>query len=92
MAKIIKHREEEPAPPPPPVQEELPLIGLRRGDQSRGVATLQLRLGAPVTGVFDEVTEYTVKTVQRDLRFMPTGIATPELHGRLGLPWPPLEN
>lgn len=95
MARIIrrpKEDSEEYPGPPPPVQEELPLVGLRMGDSSRGVAVLQLRLGVAATGSYDALTEYVVKRTQEDLRLMPTGVADPVLHGRLGLPWPPLEN
>lgn len=99
MARVIRRAEEKSPtlPPPdqqeyPPHQEELPLEGLRLGDSSRGVATLQLRIGVAATGLFDSATEYVVKQMQGDMKMLATGVADPTFHGRLGLPWPPLDN
>lgn len=95
--KIIRtsgtEEETDPYPPPaPPTQPELPLEGLRRGDASFGVATLQRRIGTAVTGEFDEVTEYAVRRLQEQFNLDVNGVATPRVHGLLGLPWPPLDS
>lgn len=91
--KILNMAKEEfPAPAPPPEQSELPLEGLRRGDNRIAVAVLQRRIGAAVTGEFDEVTEYTVRRLQEQFGLDVNGVATPRVHGLLGLPWPPLDS
>lgn len=79
---------------PNPFDEELPVAevfhpGLRRGDTDRGVFDLQLRLGCAGTGVFDEATEYAVKSMQTAGGMMVDGVAGEAIHGRLNLPWPP---
>lgn len=96
--KIIRTNEERAAPPPvdrdpyPPHQPELPLEGHRRGDVSDGVFVLQKRLGIAATGVFDALTEYTVRQFKREHHLENDGVATPRVHGLLGLPWPPLNS
>jgi peptidoglycan hydrolase-like protein with peptidoglycan-binding domain len=74
---------------PPPVEDPPPQTpGLRRGDSSRGVFDLQLRLGCAGTGVYDEATEYAVKSMQAASGLTVDGVAGEQIHGRLGLSWP----
>jgi hypothetical protein len=81
-----------PAPAPLPEQPELPLEGLRRGDNRIAVSRLQQRIGVAVTGEFDEMTEYTISRLQEQFGLDVNGVATPRVHGLLGLPWPPLDS
>lgn len=83
-------------PPAPPAQEVLPTPvgpdGLRLCDTGAGVSTLQVRLGIPATGEYDQVTDYTVRIMQETMGMEVTGVATAEFHGRMGLPYPPLNS
>jgi peptidoglycan hydrolase-like protein with peptidoglycan-binding domain len=89
----VGDEDKEPYPPPmPPAQPELPLEGLRRGDVKIAVSVLQTRIGAPNTGVYDDLTEYTVRRLQEQFALNVDGVATPRVHSLLGLPWPPLDS
>jgi peptidoglycan hydrolase-like protein with peptidoglycan-binding domain len=107
MAKIIRReRAEEPEAPEPVVQKaideaggdpvsvpvQLPLEGLRVGDEGIKVSVVQLRLGQPVTGRYDESLRRAVARAQQDLGLEVHGVACPTFHHRMGLPWPPLNS
>lgn len=96
-SKTIRRAKAEFGPPPPPpppedpAQPELPLEGLRKGDVSIAVYTLQQRMGVPASGAYDDWTEYSVKRFQEENGLSVDGVATPRVHQMLGLPWPPVQ-
>jgi hypothetical protein len=73
---------------PPPVGPE----GLRLGSATRGVSVLQLRIGCPVTGQFDQMTDFVVRRMQDEMKMEVNGVATAAFNHRLGLPYPPLDS
>jgi peptidoglycan hydrolase-like protein with peptidoglycan-binding domain len=70
-----------------PRQRELPLEGHRRGDERPVIGRLQLRLGLPVTGVFDAATEQAVRNFQASSGQEVTGVADRRVFSRLNMAW-----